>query len=167
MLKQLNKMKQLLLSLKYKFEWLRIYFSPFKPIKPKFYFGKIALGTPYFYPRVWKDNPEKPGYKIAVPKKFGFDIVGLGWKTKWSSTDYRHEYSPIWSFVFFGYQVALTFVPEHQNHYWECWLYYDRETKGKTKDRLQQAREEFPCVWSNITNDTEVKTCYWDLILSK
>lgn len=153
--------------MKYKFEWMKVYFSPFKPIKPKLHIGKIVLGTPYFYPRVWKNNPKKPGYNIAVPKTIGFDFVGLGWKTKWSSVDYRHEYNPIWSFVFFNYQIALTFIPEYQTHYWECWLYYSRETKGTTKERLQQARKEFPCVWSSINNGVKEKTYYWDLILSK
>ena len=43
--------------------------------------------------------------KIAVPRKIGFDFVGLGWKTKWSSKDIRFEWSPLISFVFFGTNV--------------------------------------------------------------
>jgi hypothetical protein len=35
------------------FRYLKAYFSPFKPLKPKFYIGKTAIGTPYFYPRKW------------------------------------------------------------------------------------------------------------------
>jgi hypothetical protein len=142
------------------FEWMRVYFSPFKPPAPIAYLGKTAVGVPYFYPRV----VDKKSNKFR-PKKIGFDFVDLGWKTKWRDTDYRFEWSPRWSFVFFGYQIAITFVPIEPSRYWECWLYYSRETKGTTKERLEQARKEFPCVWISTRVGVETKTCYWDLIL--
>jgi len=41
------------------FDYLRVYNSPFKPPKIKFYCGKIALGTPYFYPRKWVKGTPK------------------------------------------------------------------------------------------------------------
>lgn len=187
---------------KYRFDWMRVYNSPFKPIIPKLYIGKVAIGTPYFFPRVWvkatpklaheatkkhiereeafnKSNPQyarkiksyndifedKMNGSYPVPKKIGFDFVGLGWKTKWKNTDYRFEWNPLWSFVFFGYQIAITFVPIEPHHYWECWLYYSRETKGTTKERIEQSRKEFPCVWISTKNGVETKTCYWDVIL--
>ncbi len=195
-------MKNWIRNLKWNFEWMMIYFSPFKPIIPKLYIGKIAIGTPYFYPRKWvkatperahkaveeyikreerynKANPdyarkirpydevfkEKMKYQYSVPKKIGFDFVSLGWKTKWKDTDYRHEYNPVWSFVFFKWQIALIFRPENYIHYWECWLYYSRNTKGTTKERLKQARKEFPCTWTSHYKGEEKKTCYWDIIL--
>ena len=34
--------------LKEKFEWMGVYFSPFKPPVPKFYVGKVAVGVPHF-----------------------------------------------------------------------------------------------------------------------
>lgn len=139
------------------FNWLKVYLSPFKPPIPKLYIGKVAIGVPYFYPRVWDKNGK------AKPKKIGFDFIGLGWKTKWG--DYRFEWSPVWSFVFFGYQIAITFVAPEMHHYWECWLYYSRETKGTTKERLEQARTEFPCVWTSIKDGVETEICYWDIIL--
>lgn len=140
--------------------FLKIYFSPFKPPRLKWYVGKVAIGTPYFFPRRWI------GLK-AVPKKIGFDFVGLGWKTKWRSDDYRMEWDPVFSFVFFDWQIALKFLApsdECDPHYWECWLFYERETDkySSTKERIQQARKGFPCVW--IRGDEE-KVCYWDLIL--
>jgi hypothetical protein len=186
------------------FQWMKVYFSPFKPPVPKIYVGKTAIGTPYFLPRKWvkgthrlideavlqqieriksfnKNNPEykrreqsydelyeqKKTYSFAIPKKIGFDFVDLGWKTKWTSTDYRFEWCPVWSFVFFGYQIAITFVPIEPHHYWECWLYYSRETTGTTKERLEQSRKGFPCVWSSTRDGVETKTCYWDVILKK
>ena len=155
-------MKQWIYNLKWNFDWVRVYFSPFKLIIPKLYIGKIAIGTPYFYPRVTKLNKEKRCYEFK-PKKIGFDFVEMGWKTKWD--DYRFEYNPVWSFVFFKWQVALIFRPEHDMQYWECWLYYSRETKGTTKERLEQARKEFPCVWISTKDGAKVKTCYWNLIL--
>lgn len=184
------------------FEWMKVYFSPFKPIIPKLYIGKTAIGAPIFYPRVWvKATPERahkatedyikreenynkmnPNYARTIkpyekifeekmkcsfsePKIIGFDFVDLGWKTKWD--DYRHEWNPMWSFVFFGYQIALIFRPENDIHYWECWLYYSRETdKLKSrKERIKQARENYSCQWKTYTDGAEEKVCYWDLIL--
>jgi len=150
-----------------KFKFLKTYFSPFKRIRPIFYIGKIRYGTPYFFPRRWVKNKEKPGYLKAIPKKIGFDFVELGWKTKWDKYDYRHEWNPIWSFVFFKWQIAIIFEPiEH--HYWECWLAYELST-DKTKsvqERLEEAKKIFPCVWTSYYKDNYKETiCYWDKIL--
>jgi hypothetical protein len=178
---------------KYRFDWMSVYFSPFKPIIPKLYIGEVAIGTPYFLPRVWrkytkqeaidkaveelknKSHLEKIGFdklfydysrrSKSVPKKIGFDFVGHGWKTKWSDTDYRHEWNPVWSFVFFKWQIALTFRPVEADHYWECWLFYSRHAKGTTKQRLEQARKGFPCVWTSTKDGVKTETCYWDVIL--
>ena len=185
-------------------DFIRTYNSPFKPLKLKVYYGEVALGTPYFFPRKWvkgtpklidkavlefiereesfnKRNPKyarkiksyeeiyesKKGSSYAVPKKIGFDFVGLGWKTKWTDTDYRFEWSPIWSFVFFKWQVAIQFIAPEIDHYWECWLFYTRHTdKTKsTKERLEQARKGFPCTWTNSRDGVKTETCYWDVIL--
>lgn len=187
-----------------KFWWLKVYFSPFEPIKPRFYIGKVAIGTPYFFPRKWvkatpelahkavleyikneesfnKLNPtharkiktyeeiyqQKLKYEFAITKKIGFDFVDLGWKTKWSNTDIRYEWSPVWSFVFFKWQIALIFVPEHADHYWECWLIYEKHTdKSKSKiERIRQAKKIFPCIWTSHYKDKTETICYWDLIL--
>jgi len=147
--------------------FLKTYFSPFKPLKLDFYIGRIAIGTPYYYPRKIVKN--KAGVRKFVDKKIGFDFVDLGWKTKWNDADYRFEWSPIWSFVFFKWQIAITFVAPHLDHYWECWLHYTRNTdKSKTtKQRIKQARKHFPCVWHSYRNGQEEKICYWDLILKK
>lgn len=160
-----NVVKNWYRSLSYKFSFLKIYFSPFKNITPNLYFGKIAIGTPIFLPRKTVLNKEKNVYNF-VPKKVGFDFVALGWKTKWHSKDFRFEWNPVWSFVFFGYQIAFVFRPEHPDHYWECWLYYEKATdKSKTKrERIEQAKKEFPCVWTD-QNGTE--TNYWEKILQK
>ena len=145
------------IKLGYNFEWMKVYFSPFKFFLPKFYIGKTAIGVPVFLPRKWvkatpekahkavldyiareenynKMNPdyarkikpydevfkEKMRYSYAEDRKIGFDFVGLVWKTKYDS--FRWEYNPIWSFVAFGYQIALIFRPEHDIRYFECWL---------------------------------------------
>ena len=151
-----------------RFEWMSVFTGPFKSPKLKWYFGKVELGTPYFFPRRWVNNPDKPGTQKSVPKKIGFDFVPMRWKTKWSSRDYRFETGPIWSFVFFKWQIAITFLVEEMSHYWECWLYYTHST-DKTKsveDRLTQARKEFPCIWTvNRKGEDEETVCYWDKIL--
>jgi hypothetical protein len=186
-----------------KLTFIKTFFSPFKRPKIKWYFGKVAIGTPYFYPRRWKkpnrkmameyatrelekfkklnkENPERfsvPRYEdlykdafrfdFAVSKKIGFDFVGLGWKTKWSDTDYRFEWSPIFSFVFFGLQIAIMVIPPEQHHYWEAWLYYENNTdKTKSpKDRIKQCREEFSVKYKVSKNGVETKIDYYDLIL--
>jgi len=148
------------------FDYLRAYNSPFKPLKLKWYCGKIALGTPYFYPRRWVKSKENKGYLTAVPKKIGFDFVSLGWKTKYES--YRFEWSPMISFVFFKWQIAVTFVAPHPDHYWESWLYYTRETTGSIEDRVAQCRKEAPQIWSTHHPDGTKETIdYYNLILKE
>lgn len=168
--------------------------------------GKIAIGTPIFYPRKWvkaipesahkatlqfikkeetynKNNPEyarkiKPYDEIyqeklrsryAIPKKIGFDFVSLGWKTKWKSTDYRFEWSPMISFVFFKWQFVVFFIPEHQDHVWTSWLYYENDTdKTKSvKERIKQCKEGFPQNWIHYkgANSEGEKIDYYNLIL--
>ena len=185
--------------------WMKVYFSPFKPPIPRLYIGKVAIGTPYFLPRVWRKatpkkaieetlkeikevreyNEREQTYKrtvktfdelyesklkssFAQPMKIGFNFVGLGWKTKWKNTDYRFEYSPVWSFVFFGYQIAITFVAVEAYRFWECWLYYSRETKQvakTTEGRLAIAKKKFPCKWTSHSGGEKITTDYWAKIL--
>lgn len=145
-----------------KFDWIRVYFSPFKPPIPKLYIGKAKVPTPYFLPRVFKNDK-------FVDKKVGFDFVPLMWKTKWTSEDFRFEYSPRWSFVFFGFQIAVVFQAEHEYHFWECWLYYRHATdKNKsTRERIKQAKEEFPQIWVSYKEGVESRTDYWKIILKR
>ena len=173
--------------------WFKVYFSPFKPIIPRFYLGRTKIGTPYFLPRNWRkftkeeahkealehfNNPKYvkktleewtkqfTNYQKPIPKKIGFDFVGLGWKTKFNS--FRHEYNPVWSFVAFGYQIALIFRPEHDIHYWECFLAYtyDTDKLKSRKERLKEAIEKHPCTWTSHYNGEKTKTDYWKLILT-
>ena len=101
--------------------------------------------------------------KISVSKKVGFDFVGLGWKTKWDDKDYRFEWSPLISFVFFGLQIVVMVIPPKQSHYWEAWLYYENntdKTKSKT-ERIKQCREEFPMKYEVTKNgDTNIVDYY-------
>ena len=88
-------------------------------------------------------------YEFPEPKKIGFDFVGLGYKTTWSDTDYRFEWSPRLSFVFFGYQFAITVISPESDHYWEAWLYYENHT-DKTlpkKDRIELCKKNFPLTY--------------------
>lgn len=179
--------------------WMKAFLSPFKPPKIKFYIGKVAFGTPYFLPRKWVKYTEEEiyekvkekyralppnlhtyteferlvryysGLNHAIPKKIGFDFVDLGWKTKWSDTDYRHEWSPLWSFVFFRWQIAVMFVPDHRTHYWESWLYYELDTdKKQTKEeRILQCLKKAPQIWTSISKEGKETTNYYTKILKK
>jgi len=174
--------------------WLKAYNSPFKTPTLKWYFGKTRLGVPYMLPRKWvkftyedalesatkEVNNERmanygknpldivdkyKNYSKAVPLKFGFSSCGLGWKTKFDS--YRFEYSPVLSFVFFGYQIAITVVAPHCYHYWESFLAWHYET-DKTKswgERLEYCIKGFPNTWTSHEGDKKIKTDYWTLIL--
>lgn len=174
---------------------LKAFNSPFVRPKLFFYYGKTAIGTPYFFPRNWvkytkqdcidqalksmqNSNTDRTfdqwvgyykNYSKPVPKRIGFDFVDLGWKTKWSDTDFRHEFNPRCSFVFFGYQLAITFVPLEDCHYWECFLYYNFAT-DKTKssqERISQSISEFPCVWTSHSDTGKETIDYWTKILKK
>ena len=191
------------------FNYIKVFNSPFKRPKLKWYFGKIAIGTPYFFPRRWVkpsqqmliDNAKqdiadrqrwneanekygntykviptieelcekKKNYKFPVPKKIGFDFVGLGYKTKWSDTDYRFEYGPLISFVFFKWQIAVMLKVPHPEHYWVCWLTYENDTDKdllSTEARIKFAKEINPEVWTSSKGDGKKETiCYWDKVL--
>ncbi len=151
-----------------KLSFLKVFFSPFKFFIPKFYIGKKKIGIPYFLPRRWVKSNKK-GVLKSKPKLIGFDFLELGYKTKWSELDYRFEWSPIWSFVFFGIQIAIIFKPIEQEHYWVCWLIYENHTdKTKTKfERIKQAKELYPCIWRVSSGGVETSICYWDVVLKK
>ena len=152
-----------------KLDFIGAFLSPFVRPKLRFYFGKIQFGTPYFYPRKTVKDPQKPGYLKFVPKKIGFDLVGLGWKTKWSDTDYRFEWSPLFSFVFLEWQFAIKIVTPHPDNYWCSWLYYTRDTdKTKSKkERIYQTQKEFSQKYKQWQNGTESEIDYYPLILKK
>ena len=148
-------------------EFISYFNTPFVTPKIKFYIGKVAIGTPYFTPRRSVKDPTNPTRLKFVDKKIGFDICRLGWKTKWSQ--FRFEWSPIISFVFFRWQIAITISAPEQDQYWESWLYYQYET-DKTKSKLERAiqcQKEYPQVWKLSKKGVETKVDYYDLILKK
>ena len=153
--------------------FLKALVSPFKPFKLKFYIGKTQIGVPYFLPRKWVTDPDKPGYMKAIPRKIGFDHCGLGWKTKWTETDYRFEWCPIWSFVFWRWQIAVSFVGPRghvgiNDAYWEAWLYYANDTKGTKKERIEQCKTDYPKRSTIYRQGQEaVDVNYYDVILKK
>jgi len=110
---------------------------------------------------------EKLGYSFPVPLKVGFSYCGLGYKTKWTNTDFRYEWGPVLSFVFFGYQVALMVGHKHSSHYWEAWLYYEYATdKTKSKrERIEQCRKEFNQTWTVSSMGKEEVVDYYQHIL--
>lgn len=153
-----------------RFTFLKAFNSPFKRPTLKLYVGKIAIGTPYFFPRRTVKDPDKPGWLKFVPKKIGFDFVGLGYKTKWTDTDYRFEWGPLWSFVFFKWQIAVSFNVPDPHHYWVCWLTYMNDTNEDlpTEERIKIAREINPEIWiSNRGQGKKEKICYWDKVLKE
>jgi len=110
---------------------------------------------------------ERKNYNFAVPLRIGFSYCGLGWKTKWTDTDFRHEYSPVLSFVFFGYQIAVSFYHKQGCHFWESWLYYEYATDHKLskKERVELCKKEFPNVWRVYQDGIEKTINYYDRIL--
>ncbi len=176
--------------------FLRTYNSPFKPLKLRWYFGRVRIGVPIFMPRIWRkytmqdcieaatkdiNNPNLvkksfeewleyyKHYSKAVPKKIGLDFCDLFWKMKYNQ--YRHEYSPVWSFVCFGYQIAIRFVapPDTDIHYWECFLYYYYETdrSESRQERVEQCRKDYSCTWTRHNADGKETIDYYEHILKK
>lgn len=132
--------------------FLKIYLSPFRGIKPKFYFGEIKIANPYFMPRRYNKKEKK--YESIT--NFGIDYNTLGWKTKFNYI--RFEYNPSYSLVIFNKQFNITFVPNYKNGYadpmWEAWLYYYYRTDKSlsTKERLYQLFEQYNCTYSWSSN---------------
>lgn len=185
------------MSLKYtleRFRWVKVLFSPFIAPKVSLYIGKTQIGIPFFFPRkrvkyteediqeaIAKHKANKnyvqhldnklyemyKNYSKFVPLKVGFSYCSLGWKTKWTDTDFRHEWNPVFSFVFFGYQIALTVYSPYYSHYWEAWLYYEYATdKTKSKrERTEQCREECNQTWWRSEKGVDTKIDYYTLIL--
>ena len=185
------------MSLKYtlqRLRWIKVLWSPFKPFKVSFYAGKTVIGTPYFFPRKTvkfteediqnamvkhRDNKNYvqhldsklydmyKNYNKFVPLKVGFDWCSLGYKTKWSDTDFRFEWNPVFTFVFFGYQLALTVYSPYYDHYWTSWLYYEYATdKTKSKrERVEQCRAEFNQTWKSYSGGKEEIIDYYERIL--
>ena len=148
----------------------KVLFSPLKPFKLQFYFGKVAVGVPYFLPRKLVKCKTKPGFMTTKSKKFGFNYCGLGWKTKWSPTDYRFEWRPTLSFVAFKLQIAIMIIAPDEPHYWEIWLNWEYNTDKKlnTRERLKQCRERYPCIWISSKQDgTETKIDYYKILLKQ
>jgi len=109
---------------------------------------------------------EKLRSQFAVPKRIGFDMVDLGWKTKWGDTDYRFEWAPLISFVFFKWQIAVVVIAPEQSQYWEAWLYYHRDTSGTPKERIEQCKKDFPLNYTVYrTGQEPEKINYYNLIL--
>jgi hypothetical protein len=175
---------------------LKTYFSPFKPLKINFYFGKTAIGVPIYFPRIWRKLNSKEilikanksfyndnllgksfdewvehhkSYKIAVSKKVGFDFRDFFWKTKWERDDYRFEFNAVWSFVFFGWQIALTFYSPYSNHYFECFLAYHFETDKKlsVSERLNDCIKRYPCSWTKHNGEKKETVDYWKFIIKQ
>lgn len=108
-------------------------------------------------------------YTKPVPKKIGFDFVGLGWKTKWKDTDIRFEWAPLMSFVFLKWQFAVIVRAPEEIHYWEAWIYYQLHTDSKLskKERVAQCRKDFPQTWKTYRNGEEEVIDYYERILRK
>lgn len=161
--------KNILIDVKYKLGlnklgWMKVFLSPFRPPVPVLYVGKIAVGVPYMLPRVWvKDKDDKTF--TSRPKKFGFDIVPLGYK--WKYYELRHEWNPVWSFVIGKYQIAVIWKKEGLE--WESYLTYEYKTDKalKRKQRLEQCREIDSNVWTRYANGEESRIDYFLLSLKR
>ena len=106
--------------------------------------------------------------KKAVPKKIGFDLVGLGYKYKWDEP--RFEWGPMLSFVFFKWQFCIFVSVPETSHYWESWIYYYKETDKNLskKERLEICKKEFPMIWTRSYGTGPKETIdYYTKILKK
>lgn len=113
---------------------------------------------------------EKENYRFAVPLKIGFSSCGLGWKTKWEDDDFRYEHGPVFSFVCFGWQIAIIVgFKDGVSHYWEAWLYYElcTDKNASVKERIEQCKKEFSLTWDSYTNGEKTTIDYCNKVLKK
>ena len=127
----------------------------------------VATDVPQLTLEQWIEKSK--GFMKAVPIKVGFDSCGLGWKTKWTDTDFRYEYGPVFTFVFFGYQVAWMIGHKDASHYWEPWLYYEYATdKTKSKrERIAECRRDYPQTWTTHCGGAKITIDYYNHILKR
>ncbi len=126
--------------------------SPFKFPKVSYYIGVKKYGTPYLIPH----------------KKITLDITPLYWKTKWSSTDYRFEFNPTISLVFFNLQIYLSLTPKYPHQYWTSFLYYVRNTNEilSKQERINLTIKNFPLIFYVFGKNRDSKKIdYYPLIL--
>lgn len=64
----------------------------------------------------------KPFYTLPIWLAFFKFNHGMFWKTKWE--DYRYEFSPQFTLVFFGLSISFWLWQEGHDDYWEAILYY-------------------------------------------
>jgi hypothetical protein len=164
---------KILTRIRYDWSYLKILNSPFKPLKLIFYFGDISIGHPYFLPRKWVKNKEKPGYLKAVYiRKFGFVKNTLGWKTKFD--EFRFEFNPGFSFIILGKQLYIGIRPNiHKDCmddvYWEAWLNYENRTNKNLskKERVKELIKNHSCTWTRYSKNEKTTTDYYPYILKK
>ena len=113
--------------------------------------------------------------KVFVPRKFGINLVPLGWKTKFD--DIRYEYNPAISFVAFKKQlyVEFTFEDTSENSnglenecYWEAALFYRHRTpkKESTISRLVYCVFGNSVTWTWWDQDNQIiKVDYYNKII--
>lgn len=196
-----NWLNFILSSIRYKYSFLKVLNSPFRKLKLIWYFGPITQGTPYFLPRKMvkmskeraieyanadlnhKYYPSKKpfdelvasymGHKMFVPiKYFGYHFTTLGWKTKWTPTDFRFEWCPSISIVLFGKQLFIAIIPNIDkesmpDHYWEAWLNYEYDTnKSLSKlERLKELISKYSCTWIHYKDGNKISVNHYKYIL--
>lgn len=110
---------------------------------------------------------EYRGHTFPVLLKVGFDYCSVGWKTKWDEYDIRHEWNPVYTFVFFGYQIALTVYHEYHSHFWEAWICYEYKTDKSLskKERVAFCREKCPQIWKSRQDGEEIIIDYYTKVV--
>ena len=147
----IKKIKRIKSYWTYNFEFLKIYNSPFKNPKIKWYYGPIAIGVPYFLPRKWIKVTEEEAIQ-STKEIFAKDYLPFYYQNKtfdqvladkrksekaipikfgfnfctlgWKTKwdEFRHEWNPIFSFVAFNRQITFGFVaPDKERSDTQYW----------------------------------------------
>lgn len=136
-----NKINSWISTFKYKYSFLLVLFSPLKGLKLKFYFGKIAVGTPYFLPRkfvkcdiedaykAWEEMSDFQRTRALETRSMGDWITHYtksytkGVPVKWFHIhfttlgwktkwdEFRHEWNPLLSIVLLNRQFVMFILP--------------------------------------------------------
>lgn len=146
--------------------------AAFREIKDRERFNKSNANSKFKHdiPPFQEIYNEMMTRRHAIPLKIGFDYCSLGWKTKYTRYEIRHEWNPVYTFVFFGYQIALTITApvDFQGTYWEPWICYEYMTDKKLskRERIAFCKKKCPQTWSTLHKDgTKTTIDYYNLIL--
>jgi hypothetical protein len=132
--------------------------SVFKRPSIGFYFGKIRLGAPYFYPRKWVKNKDGSSKTVYV-KWLWLQIVRLGFKSKWSSEDIRYEWPPSIHIIICKLQIVFWLKHDNEDDYWKSIILYTDFNGKSEEEKINRVFENESFMCKLYKSGVEITEC--------